>query len=372
MTRAKRDLTISNGNNKPGAENAISAEERRRLIDRIGRLLSGAQSFWVFCHENPDGDTLGCCLSVYGALTDAGKDVQVFTPDPIPRMYQFLPYARQFRYVKRLPDELPDIVLICDNAAFDRMGHLTDELDRLGLGPDASRRSAGTTTVNIDHHIGNAGYCDVNLIDPSCGSCGELFYYFFRQLELPISRDMAINLYAAILTDTGRFSYGNTNSGTFAIASELISIGVDPFDVVNRVYNTRTPDQIRLMGLVLGTLQEVAPLGYFHCYVTQEMLRETNTVMTDTEGVMDLMKTVGDYEVCFFFKEQEDGVTRVSVRSNGRFNVNHLARRFSGGGHPAASGFSLETDIRSAPAVVEQAMREMRAAEAEGKEAPRK
>lgn len=341
------------------------------MVDEIGRLIDGAASFWVFCHENPDGDTLGCCLAVYGALKDAGKDVKVFTPDPIPRMYQFMPNARQFRYVERLPDELPDVVLICDNAAYDRLGHLSDELTRLKLGPGADR-PAGTTTVNIDHHIGNGNYCDVNLVDPSCGSCGELFYYVFRQLDIPISREMAINLYAAILTDTGRFSYGNTNSGTFAIASELIRIGVDPFDVVNRVYNTRTPDQIKLMGMVLGTLVEVAPLGYFYCHVTQQMLRETSTVMTDTEGVMDLMKTVGDYEVCFFFKEQEDGLTRVSVRSNGKFNVNTLARRFGGGGHPAASGFTLETDVSRAPEVVEQAMREMRAAEAPPKETQRK
>jgi phosphoesterase RecJ-like protein len=372
VTRARKDQKISNGNNKAAGEHYVTPEERQRLTEQIGRLVDDARSLWVFCHENPDGDTLGCCLAVYGALVDGGKQVQVFTPDPIPRMYQFMPNARQFQYVERLPDELPDVVLICDNAAYDRLGHLSDELTRLKLGPGDPDRPAGTVTVNIDHHIGNGGYCDVNLVDPSCGSCGELFYYFFRQLEIPISRDMAINLYAAILTDTGRFSYGNTNSGTFAIASELIRIGVDPFDVVNRVYNTRTPEQIKLMGQVLGTLSEVPALGYFHCHVTQDMLSDTSTVMTDTEGVMDLMKTVGDYEVCFFFKEQEDGLTRVSVRSNGKFNVNTLARRFGGGGHPAASGFTLETGIGDAPWIVEQAMREMRAAESTPKETQRK
>lgn len=333
------------------------------MIDEIGKRTFNARTFWVICHENPDGDTLGCCLAVYGALVDGGKKAQVFTPDPIPRMYQFMPHARQFNYTERLPDELPDVVLVCDNAAFDRLGHISDELTRLGLGPHANGKARGTQMINIDHHIGNDNYGDLNLVDPSCGSCGELFYYIFRQLKIPITRDMAINLYAAILTDTGRFSYGNTNSGTFRIASELIRIGVDPFDVVNRVYNTRTPDQIRLMGLVLGTLKVVPQLGYFHCYVTQEMLRETNTVMTDTEGVMDLMKTVGDYEVCFFFKEEDNGTVRVSVRSNGKFNVNILARRFGGGGHPAASGFTLETDLDHAPGIVEQAMAEMRAAE---------
>jgi phosphoesterase RecJ-like protein len=358
-----KEQTIKNGANNGPAESAITLAERQRLIEEIGRRTFNARSFWVICHENPDGDTLGCCLALYSALIGSQKQAQIYTPDPIPRMYQFMPHAQSFVLPERLPDKLPDVVFICDNAAFDRLGLISAELERLGLGPRSARRAPSTLTINIDHHIGNDNYCDLNLVDPSCGSCGELFYYMFTELKIPITRDMAINLYAAILTDTGRFSYGNTNANTFRIASELIRIGADPFDVVNRVYNTRTPDQVKMMGQVLGTLKEVQPLGYFHCYVTQQMLRDNNTIMTDTEGVIDLMKTVGDYEVCFFFKEEEDGTVRVSVRSNGGFNVHTLARRFNGGGHPAASGFTLKTDIHHAPEVVEQAMRELRAHE---------
>src|SRR5258708_51717 len=120
----------------------ITESERTRLIRQIGRFLGAAQDYWVFCHENPDGDTLGCSLAAYAGLTAAGKRVQVFTPSPVPRMYQFLPHAGELQLMDRLPTALPQVVLALDNAAFDRLGSsYCQQLTALGLGPDAKQKA---------------------------------------------------------------------------------------------------------------------------------------------------------------------------------------------------------------------------------------
>jgi phosphoesterase RecJ-like protein len=316
-----------------------------------------SKSFWLLSHENPDGDSLGCCLALFGALRAVGKDVKVFALAPVARMFRFLPHTDKIIYTADLPPGLPDVVIVADSGSFQRLGReYAAQLSGRGVGPRANEKAHACTLINIDHHVGNERFGDINLVDPACAACGELFYHLLRQLRLPFTVDVAVNIYASIMTDTGRFSYANTNRETFRIASELIALGVDPYEVVDRVYNTRTPEQIRLLARILETMTVVEPLNYFYCVVTQAMLAETRTEMSDTEGVVDLLKTVADFDLCFLLKEEKDGCVKVSARSNDRFDVNTFARRFGGGGHPAAAGFKLEVGIGQAPADLQQAL----------------
>ena len=285
-------------------------------------------------------------------------------------MYRFLPHADAIEVTTKLPEQDPDVVIFTDNASFERVGpELAYAITQRGIGPLTEKKNPHVTLINIDHHISNDGYGDINLIDPSASACGEIFFHAFKQLHLPISLDVAINIYATIITDTGRFSYGNTNYESFQVASELIRLGVDPFDVVNRVFNTRSVSQIQLLADILNTITLRNELGYFYCYVTQEMLARTGTDLTDTEGALDVLKTVDDFDICIFLKEEPDGNVKVSARSNGTFDVNRLAARFGGGGHPAASGFRIFCTMAEAPGEIERELRGLRAelaAEASG------
>lgn len=356
--RWRRTAINALGKYRRQEEGSISERERARLIDEIGGYWSVGRSFWIFTHESPDGDALGCNLAVYAVLKSLGKEVTVFSYDPIPRMYRFLPHVQRIVHTDKLPSELPDVIQVNDNAAFDRLGPgFAEQLTALGVGPNARQPNQHCTLINLDHHIGNDCFGHVNLIDPSCGACGELLFYAFRQLRLPLTHDVAVNLYAAIMTDTGRFSYGNTDADTFYITTDLIRAGADPYDVANRVYNTRTIGQMRLVAQVMDTIETEPDLGYFHCTCTQQMLEDTATLLSDTEGITDLMKTVGDYQVSFFIKEEPDGNVKVSARSNSSFDVRKLARRLGGGGHPAASGFRLHLPVEQAPAAIKTEMR---------------
>jgi bifunctional oligoribonuclease and PAP phosphatase NrnA len=342
-------------------DGVLGLRDRRRLIWEIGKRTLKAKNIWIFCHENPDGDTLGCGLAVYAALINIGKEPHYFSPSRIPRMYTYLPYADMVDTTQELPSEPPEMIIVNDNAAFDRLGDAySSQLTKMGLGPLAKTKNPHCTLVNVDHHASNEYYGDINLVDYTFGCCGELVFRAFQQLGVRFNQAIVINLYATVLTDTGRFSYGNTSYQSFQIASELILHGADPFDVVNRVYNTRTVQQVQLLSKVLATITLERELGYFYCYVTREMLQQTDTVMSDTEGVLDIMKSVADYDVCFFFKEEAKEIVRVSARSNGAIDVNQLAGRFGGGGHPAAAGFEMALTLDRAPAALAAEMRAFR------------
>jgi len=341
-------------------------EEYRPTIRSIARLTLNARTIWNLPHENPDGDSIGCALAIHFALKSINRKVRTFFSEELPRMYSFLPGAGEIEHTQRLPDKLPDIVFVSDNATFERLGKpYVAELNRLGVFPAGhpQHKPGRTLVINIDHHPGNELYGDVNLVIPHAAATGEIVFAIFKQLRLPLPLEAAVNLYAAIITDTGRFSYSNTTQLTFEIATELVRAGVVPQQVVDFVYNTQTEGQLRLLGRALRNLTITEELGYFYSYVTPEMLAEFNCRLADTEHIIETLKALGDPKVCFFFKVVNDNLVKVSVRSREGFDSTRIAEMFNGGGHYAASGFRIEGSLQEAVDAVEAAMRDLRLGE---------
>ncbi len=340
--------------------------EHTKLIRAIARLTINAKSVWNLHHENPDGDTIGCALAIHHALKSVRRDVRTLFSEPMPRTYAFLPGADEVEYVEKLPNRLPDLIFVNDNATFDRLGGaFTSELHRLGVFSvkDPRHQVLRTKLINIDHHASNEYYGDVNLVIPEASATGEIVYAIFKQLRLPLPVEAATCLYAAIVTDTGKFSYSNTTLGTLSIATDLVRIGVQPHAIVESIYNTLTLGQLRLMGQVLMLMQINEELGYCYSYVDQQMIKEFNGDISDTEFIIDTLKMLGHPALCFFFKEIAPGVIKGSIRSRGNFDSSAVAARFGGGGHYAAAGFRINGTMGEVFAAVENAMREVRSSE---------
>lgn len=338
-------------------------DEYRPVIRNIARLALNARTIWNLPHENPDGDSIGCALAIHHALKSIHRKVHTFFSEEVPRMYAFLPGAGEVEHTERLPDKLPDVIFVSDNATFERLGKpYVAEMNRLGVFPAGHPRhkTGRTTVINIDHHPGNELYGDVNLVIPHAAATGEIVYAIFKQLRLPLPLEAAVCLYAAIITDTGRFSYSNTTQLTFEIATELVRAGVVPQQVVDFVYNTQTPGQLRLLGSALKLLTINNELGYFYSYVTPEMLEEFNCSLSDTEHIVETLKSLGEPKVCFFFKVVDDNLVKVSVRSRQDFDSSRVAEMFDGGGHYAASGFRFRGSLQEAIEAVEAAMKGIR------------
>ena len=181
------------------------------MIEKIRELINKGKQFLITTHIDPDGDALGSSFSMYYALEGLGKSASVYLKDPIPYMYEFLP--QPIRTTHEFPVNKYDAVFVLDCGDLHRVGNGFEEIRSLG------------PIVNIDHHRTNDTFGDINLIDENASSTAEIIYKLLGELKISITPDMAINIYTAIFTDTGSFSYDNTGSDAFLICEEMLRIG---------------------------------------------------------------------------------------------------------------------------------------------------
>ena len=304
------------------------------MISQIAEIIKKGRTFLVTSHVRLDGDAVGSELALYGALRGLGKEAVVYNQDRTPQMYAFLPDAGVI--VNRLgPLDGFDAVFILDCSEIERVGE------------EAPRIAGIRQIVNIDHHISNDHYGHRTLTDPAASSTGEMIFRLVDGMGLEVTKDMAVNLYTAILTDTGAFRYSNTGPQTFAVAGRLLEKGADPAWIAQMVYETHPAAKIRLLGRALSTLEfdwqgRIAAVG-----VTKKMLDEAGAQWEQTEGFVEFHRSIEGVQVAAFFSEIGEGVYKVSLRSKGRFNVEEVARKFGGGGHINAAACRMKGDYET-------------------------
>ena len=311
----------------------------------ILRLIDAHQAMLVISHKDADGDTLGSALAMCDILRAKGKTVAMRVPPPVPEVYSFLP---GFEVINQEEAGPPGLILIMDSSNLDRLG------DVLG------QPAAGTPIVNIDHHVSNTRFGDVNLVVPEASSTAEVTYNLFRAWGVEISPAAATNLYCGILTDTGGFRHENTDYNALAISAELVALGADPADVAMRIYKNNKLTTIKLQALVMATVGFDCEDRLVHAFVSQALLEKSGALMEEADGMIDMLNSVDGLELALFFKEIEPNrLTKVSIRSRGQANANVLASKFGGGGHERAAGVEVEMPLAEAMEVILEEARRM-------------
>ena len=173
-----------------------------------------------------------------------------------------------------------------------------------------------------------------------------MIFYLIRELEITITRDMAINLYAAIAIDTGTFRYGNTTAETLKAAAELIEAGASPACISHNLYETWSKERFDLLVMALNTYELIDDVVI--TFVTREMFQKTGTAPEDTENFPAFPRIMQNVNMSVFFRELDDNFWKVSLRSKGDFNVAVIASYFNGGGHKNAAGYEVRSDLESA------------------------
>ena len=302
------------------------------LTDAVS-FLQSHDDILLIAHVSPDGDTLGSSFALFGALRAANKRVQVVCEDAVPALYAFLPFSENL-----VPPERARAAgaVVCVDCA---------DLARTGRCETLFR--AAKATLNIDHHGTNEGYADVNYVKASAAT-GELIYRLLTELRLPVGRDVAACLYAAISTDTGNFSYSNTTPDTFRITAELLDAGIDLPDLSRRLFRTTPFKKLRLQALVTEKtkLYEGGRIGV--AFVTLDEIASCGAKAEDTEGIIDLIRDIDTVEIAVFLRESEDGAVRASLRGKTCGNVSKIATRYQGGGHRLAAGCALQMPVADA------------------------
>lgn len=302
------------------------------MITGIIDIINRYETFLITSHERPDGDALGSELALYHMLKALGKQASIYNQDRTPGEYRFLPGADVIVY-DLPPTESFDAAFILDCGDLDRVGR------------EAGRIGTIRPLVNVDHHVSNGGFCDAALFDADASSTGELIYRLADAMAMALTPEMATNLYAALLTDTGGFCYGNTTRDCLAIAARLVESGARPQWISENIYENAPLEKIRLLGLVLEslTLDHNGRVGSLT--VTQENLAGAGALQEHTEGFADLPRTIEGVEISVLFIELEKNYYKLSLRSKGRFDVERVARKLGGGGHVNAAGCRIRGDI---------------------------
>jgi phosphoesterase RecJ-like protein len=299
--------------------------ELRAIVDAI----RARQRFVISSHARPDGDAIGSELAMAFALRALGKQVRVVNHDPAPPAMIVFPGVPEIEIADHVGDGYDAaIVMECGDLA--RTG--VTGLDRFFV-------------VNIDHHPGNTAFGQINWFDAGASACGEMVFDLVRALGVPLSHDIAMHIYLAILTDTGSFHYSNITPRTFEICRETLEAGVDPVAVARDVYDSNNMGRLKLFGSVLGGMQ-LDPAGRIAIvYLDHEMARAAGGTYEDTEGLINLPLTVKEIQAVVFFKQLEDDRYRVSMRSKGEIDIGAIAKEFHGGGHKNAAGCTVPGPI---------------------------
>lgn len=295
----------------------------REAIDR-------ARTVVLTTHLNPDGDAIGSEVALALALHDAGKSVQIINHSDTPPQYRFLGDLFPITVGSQV-----DVQTIADASQIIVLD--ANQLSRLGS-LEGPVRASRATKVCIDHHPNPEPFADVTIVDESSAATGQIVHAIIAELvPHALSAGVASALYVAIMTDTGSFRFPKTDGALFRLVGSLVDAGADPVTLAERVYNSGTPDRLRLLGKILATLQSSHEGRVASLVVTRAMFDETHTNETDTENVINYALSIETAVVALLFSEVP-GFIKVSLRSKGDIPVNALAREFGGNGHTNAAG----------------------------------
>jgi phosphoesterase RecJ-like protein len=299
-------------------------------FDIISDALRDARTVGVASHIRPDADALGSTIAFALWLRDCGKEVTAYNEEGSTSKFHYLPRHEIVSLPPATPQEF-DVFVALDTSVKNRLGTVNKAI------------APGTTVLNIDHHISNENYGDVNYIDPSAPATGQILLEFFQHVGASVSSEMATNLFAAISTDTGSFQYAGTNERTFAAASHLIGCGVDVPGLSRAMYDSQPRRRFELLRHALNTAE-------FHCddriatfSLPMDLVERLKVLPEDNEGIIDHLRSIEGVEAAVFFEELPEGKVRVSARSKfPRIDVCKVCKQFEGGGHPMAAGARVD------------------------------
>ena len=322
-------------------------------VKQMADLINEAESFLITVHESPDGDAVGSMLALGGLLKLTGKNVVMYSPDVIPNKLRFLNGWDQIR-IEHQP---------INGITFDVMIML-DCGDRARSGDHITKFKAYKKLINIDHHVSNNAFGDLNYIDPKVSSTAEHVYALVKELitragikKMPV--DIATGLLTALYDDTGGMRYISTTSKTLNIAADLVDSGADCSYVSENLFFSVSREKMELTARVLSTLtfEKNDQIAYMVMRISD--LEATGAFSEDSEGLIDLPRSIHGVEVAFIIKEIARDKYKLSFRSRGKIDVNEFCSRFGGGGHKVASGCTIKGSLDEVTNIVVSQLAEL-------------
>ena len=305
----------------------------------------------IMTHTNMDGDAIGSASALCHALRHLCKRCVILLEDDIP---YYLKFMHDHSSVEG--DDLPFFVY---SMPFEpQLAIAVDCGDEYRIEKRLYVYRSCATTICVDHHMQKGGFADYSVVDPKASATGLLVYELINELGVPIDKEIAEDLFVAIMTDTGCFRYSNTTAECHLVAAELYKAGIEFDKLGTLIYDTVPLSQMKLESLIIQWMDIFADGRAVISYVTREKLRELGATYDMTGSCIDVLRKIDTVEICAFLKEHEDGSIKLSLRSKGRSSVLNIAQKLGGGGHEKASGGTLRVPMEEALVLVKQGITE--------------
>lgn len=303
-------------------------------IKEFIEVLRKAPKVALFSHVSPDGDCLGSMLAIGHSLKKLGKEVLYYNPDPAPRNLLFLPGVSQI--MRKLPDPLPEVLLFVDCTDLGRVKLTKSDMPKTSI------------VLNLDHHISNQLFGHINWLDAKASATGELALSLITRLGVEIDRDIATNLYTAIVTDSGCFQYSNTTAQTHRLTAQLLDRGINLADIHHYLFDQKPLSQVRLLQYALNGLELYAEGQLAMMVLRTEDFQKSGAGQELSEGLVNHGRSIEGVEVAVLLKEIGVQEIRAGLRSNLWLDVNKIAAQFGGGGHNRAAGCTFRVSLEEA------------------------
>ncbi len=323
-------------------------------------LLDG-QHFVLTTHENSDGDGLGSQVALAFVLKQLGREVRIVNPTEVPPNYGFLKKAGDIVQFDDRDEEaiqelsLCDVLVLLDANLSERIGTLRPHV--------LFAQELGSMKIAcIDHHLDPDDFADVMVCESYASSTGELVYDLILALEEKtgmrlITPQVAEALYTAVMTDTGSFRFPKSSPYVYRLAGDLVEKGADPSRIYEYVYNSLTPQALKLLGLSLSAITISDDGKVASLFISQEMMKTTGSRLFDTDLIIGYLLSVPSVRISVLMTEMQDGRIKASFRSRGMIYVNELAKKYGGGGHMNAAGCLLHYSAEKARKVIPEDVR---------------
>ncbi len=304
----------------------------------IQQAIKSAESILVITHIGPDGDALGSLTAVGAALKQLGKSHSLVCDDGGLSRFRYLPFSENIQNRRDSAGNY-DLIIAVDCGDEMRMGQSFSTL------PDPK-----PPVINIDHHVTNTLFGDINLVRPDVASTTEVLYGLFADMGLNMSQEMALCLLTGLVTDTLGFRTVGVSANTMKIASHLMDAGADLSLVTMHGLNLKPLSTLRLWQLGLNNMR--MENGLIWTTLDKGALRDIGHTGASSAGLVNLLADVDEAAIGAVLMEMEDGSVRVGFRCRPPYNVSELAVNLGGGGHPLAAGCTLDGPLDRAESLV--------------------
>ena len=324
--------------------------EKRANYEAAKRLIDGAKRILISGHLSPDGDSLGCMIALAHLLTQAGHEAYATADVNALGKPGFLDGVEKIIPVRKLKRQKFDLFIAVDCSGFSRMP------------PEVKPVAEKLPCLCIDHHLTNDGtFGDVQIVDPSASSAGEIVWRIAKWMEWKLDKVSAEALWVAMITDSGRFAYDSTKPGTLRAAGDLLKHGVRTAFINDVIYGSFSRKAIELKRLAWRSLHIWKNRKVAEVSLDRDDFRSVRGTKAEAEDIIEIPRSVAKNEIALFFYQIPDRTkeTRCSIRTRGDWDATVLAGKFGGGGHRKAAGCTIKAPMASAKRKMRAAVKEL-------------